>query len=104
MRMRKSSVLTVLLMFWGAVALGQDRLKTMPGYEQYQRLRREIPTSVKSGALNATWTDDSKALEYSTDGKKYRFDLASRQITDAERTEQTRRPERSDSSGDETPD
>jgi dipeptidyl-peptidase-4 len=102
--MRKWPVLAALVLLSSSAVLGQDRLKATPGYDQYQRLRREIPTSVKSGALSATWTDDSQALEYSRDGKRYRFDLASRQITDAERTEGTRRSRRSDSSGDETPD
>ena len=32
-----------------AALVAQDRLKTMPGYEQYQRMAREIPTAVKSG-------------------------------------------------------
>ena len=44
--------------------LAQDRLKTMPGYEQYERMSREIPFAVKSGALPATWSDDGKSLEY----------------------------------------
>ena len=27
----------------------QDRLKTMPGYEQYQRMSKELPGAVKIG-------------------------------------------------------
>src|SRR5262245_57446593 len=55
---------------------GQDRLETMPGYEQYARMRREIPSAVKSGALSVTWTSNT-AFEYARDGKRYRFDVAS---------------------------
>jgi dipeptidyl-peptidase 4 len=81
--MRKLTWIAVLLAL-SVSAFAQDRLKTMPGYAQYQRMNREIPTAVKSGALSATWTADSKALEYMRDGKRYRFDLATAQITEAE--------------------
>ncbi len=40
------------------VPLGaQDRLKAMPGYDQYQKMSREIPGSVKLGSINAQWKD-----------------------------------------------
>ena len=61
----------------------QDRLRTMPGYEQYVRMSRQIPTALKSGTLAAAWTSDGKAVEYTRDGKQYRFDIASRQTLDA---------------------
>jgi len=57
----------------------QDRLKTMPGYEQYQKMSREIPGSFKSGAVQATWKDGGQALEYRKDGKTLRFDVATKQ-------------------------
>jgi len=52
----------------------QDRLKTMPGYSQYDRMSREIPSAIKSGALNATWRD-AQSFEYARDGKRYRYDM-----------------------------
>src|SRR5579884_4173031 len=57
-------------------ATAQDRLKSMPGYDQYQRLSEEIPGSVKMGTLNVTWKDAS-TFEYNKDGKQYRFDIKS---------------------------
>ena len=36
----------------------QDRLKAMPGYEQYQKMSREIPGSVKLGSITAQWKED----------------------------------------------
>jgi len=56
----------------------QDRLKTMPGYEQYQKMSREIPGSVKSGALSVVWKDGGQAFEYRKDGKAYRYTIATR--------------------------
>ncbi len=55
-----------------AVALGllqvstaaQDRLKTMPGYQQYQKMLQEIPGAVKLGSLGVKWSPDGKSFEY----------------------------------------
>src|SRR5580765_996840 len=59
---------------WHVTVDAQDRLKSMPGYAQYERMSREIPTVVKSGALGVTWTD-AKTFEYARDGKRYRYDV-----------------------------
>ncbi|AMV27765.1 Prolyl tripeptidyl peptidase precursor [Gemmata sp. SH-PL17] len=54
----------------------QDRLVTMPGYENYQKMSKELPGAVKSGAVAVTWKDEGKAFEYRHDGKLLRFDIA----------------------------
>src|SRR5579862_1835377 len=64
-----------------AALLAQDRLKTMPGYEQYQRLAEQIPTAITSGALTATWSTD-RSVDYTRSGKRFRYDVASRQTTE----------------------
>src|SRR5262245_35821518 len=82
--MRNVAGIVALTVLCGAGALAQDRLRTMPGYAQHQRMVNEIPTAVKSGALSATWTDDGKAVEYTRDGTRYRYDLASRRVSEAD--------------------
>jgi dipeptidyl-peptidase 4 len=77
----------VLLVTFSLIPLtssAQDRLKTMPGYDQYQRLSKEIPASVKSGALAVKWQDGGKALTYQKDDKTYRFDIATGQASETE--------------------
>jgi dipeptidyl-peptidase-4 len=65
-----------------SVPLGaQDRLKAMPGYDNYQKMSREISGAVKSGALTVQWKDDGSSFEYNWDGKHYRYDVASKQAT-----------------------
>jgi dipeptidyl-peptidase-4 len=59
-----------------AVLGAQDRLKTMPGYERHKEMAPRIAGAMTSGALSATWTADSRAIEYVRDGKRYRFDVA----------------------------
>jgi dipeptidyl-peptidase-4 len=63
-------------------ANAQDRLKFMPGYDRYEKMRKEIPDSVKLGSLSVRWTEGGKAFEYQRDGKRYRYDVAERRVTE----------------------
>ncbi|HEY6400821.1 MAG TPA: hypothetical protein VI479_05400, partial [Blastocatellia bacterium] len=73
--------LSAILSFGGVAptkARAQDRLKTMPGYEQYQKVSREIPGSVRPGVVSVVWKDDGQAFEYRKDGKAYRYEIGAR--------------------------
>jgi len=72
-------LLLVIFVFSG-LALPQDRLKTYPNYDRYEKISKEIREAVKSGALRVTWKDDGQALEFARDGKQWRFDLKSKKI------------------------
>jgi dipeptidyl-peptidase 4 len=61
-----------------ATMTAQDRLKQMPGYEQYQRVTTQLNGAVRSGAVSGVWSPDSTGFEYVLDGKRYRFDVAAR--------------------------
>jgi dipeptidyl-peptidase 4 len=63
-------------------AHAQDRLKTMPGYAQYEQMRAEIPGSVTPGATGIRWADDAKSFEYAQGGKRFRYDVASKRVTE----------------------
>src|SRR5215467_5965132 len=71
----------------------QARLKTMPGYEQYQKMSGEIPGSVKSGALTVVWKDGGQAFEYRKDGKAYRYTIATRTKAEVEPTKENDAPQ-----------
>ena len=66
----------------GSALFAQDRLKTMPGYERYQQVLRDGPRAARSGALAAIWIDGGKGVEFTRDGKRYRFDVATKQATE----------------------
>ncbi|MGQ0814307.1 MAG: DPP IV N-terminal domain-containing protein [Gemmatimonadota bacterium] len=59
----------------------QDRLRTYPGYESYQRFIREVPASIRSGALQVRWADTT-TIEYVFGGKRYRYDVRSLSSTE----------------------
>ncbi len=75
--------LTIAIGILPIISHAQDRLKTMPGYDQYQKMSKEIPGSVKLGTLQVKWQDDGKAFDYYKDGKTYRYDIATRAATEA---------------------
>ena len=60
----------------------QDRLKTVPGYEQAQRVARDGSTSISGGVLTVAWTDEGKAFEYEKGGKRYRHEVATGRATE----------------------
>ena len=62
--------------------VAQDRLKTMPGYQQYLKASQEIPGAVKLGALGVTWSPDGKSFDYTNDGRRYRFDVAAKSVSE----------------------
>ena len=58
-------------------ARAQDRLKSMPGYDQYTKMSAQLLAIARSG-VTPTWSDDSRSFRYQWEGKWYRFDVASR--------------------------
>jgi len=72
----------LLIAFTTMPALAQDRLKAMPGYERFQRISRESTDAFKSGALSVTWTNGGAAFDYPKDGKRFRYDIAARAMTE----------------------
>ena len=75
-----AAVLALLLV--PACSSAQDRIKTMPGYDQYQRMAGQMQGAFRSGALNVTWLDDGTAFDYQRDGRRYRYTVATRAVTD----------------------
>ncbi len=65
-----------------SLTFAQDKLKRMPGYDQYQKIAPQIRSSVKTGDLNARWSDDGNTFEYTQDGKLYTYTIKSNTATE----------------------
>jgi dipeptidyl-peptidase-4 len=67
------------LLVFGVASIGaQDRLPTMPGYDQFSRMQEQrAEGTFTSGALTATWADDSQSFTFAADGMMHRFDVSS---------------------------
>jgi dipeptidyl-peptidase-4 len=74
--------LAAALAAWQLTAGAQDRLRLMPGSDQFETMTHETQgLSATFASLVVTWTDDSSAFEYALGGKRYRFDVATRKPT-----------------------
>ena len=65
-----------------AAGRAQDRLKTMPGYDRYQKAMRERQGVTPGGALAVTWVEGGKAFTYRQDGKTFRYDVAAKKAAE----------------------
>src|SRR5258706_8467338 len=80
------SIIVALIIAVGVLPItsrAQDRLKTMPGYDRYDKIAKDIPGSVKGGSLTVKWQDGGKSFNYYKDGKAYHYDFATKTATEA---------------------
>ena len=76
----RAFIATILLGLAGATVVpAQDRIKEMPGHDQYTRMQPQINGSVTPGALAVTWATDGKSFTYNHGGKSYKYDTATRE-------------------------
>src|SRR5947209_2449014 len=86
MFMHRKNLVVLLLVGFALASLplvhAQDRLKLMPGNDQYEKMSKLIPGSIKLGSIAVAWKDGGKAFEYAHDGIQYRFDIADQKKTE----------------------
>src|SRR5689334_16236181 len=67
-------------------ASAQDRLKSMPGYDQYQRMLPVYRSAVAPMTIAApggvSWSPDGKSFEYDAGGVHYRYDIVSKKASE----------------------
>ena len=83
---RPLAALLLSLAFVSTAASAQDRLRQMPGYDNYMKMAPKLQGAIKSGAVAARWTDDGSAFDFTRDGKRLRFDMLSKKIIDGSAT------------------
>src|SRR3984957_16707643 len=77
--MRKFIAITLLGLAVATVMLAQDRIKEMPGYDQFTKMQPQINGSVKPGALGVNGASDGKSFTYNFGGKSYNYDASTHQ-------------------------
>lgn len=74
--------LLLILALTVSIAHAQDKLKSMPGYSQYQKVAPQIRSSVKLGSISAKWNDDGSSFEYQQDKKIYKYTVKIKKVTE----------------------
>lgn len=75
-RIRRALTLAVFALAMAMPAAAQSRIKSMPGYDQWTEMSPKIAGSVRSGAITPTWAADSASFDYTLEGVRWRFDIA----------------------------
>ena len=73
--MKKVLFLVAVFTLAIAGAQAQDKLKNMPGYDQYSRVAPQIRGSVEYGMITANWSDDGSSFQFVEDGKLWKYDV-----------------------------
>jgi len=78
--------LLTLTLIGAAVTMlaAQDRLRTLPGVDQYQKMQPQLAGAWTSGAVTPRWEDDGRGFTYVAGGKTYRFDVATLKAVETE--------------------
>jgi dipeptidyl-peptidase 4 len=80
-RITHTLMVAALALALASPAMAQSRIKTMPGYDQWAEVSPKIASSFKSGAITPVWAADSLSFDYSQDGLRWRFDVATLKAT-----------------------
>ena len=75
-RIKRALTLAVFALAMAMPAATQSRIKSMPGYDQWAEISPKIAGSVRSGAIAPTWAADSASFDYTLEGVRWRFDVA----------------------------
>jgi dipeptidyl-peptidase-4 len=80
--MRRAALIAFLAA--SSATFAQQTLSEMPRYERYTGIGRQAGTALVSGAIRPIWAEDGKSFTFSRQGKWYRFDLVTKETTEAE--------------------
>jgi dipeptidyl-peptidase-4 len=80
--MRSHFTFLVIFILAFQISFAQDKIKSMPGYERYQKISPQIRTSVKTGALTVKWSDDGSSFEYEQEKKLYRYTVKTKSVAE----------------------
>ncbi len=78
---RSAIAVSATVLLFGTQPSAQDRLRSMPGYDRFQKVSAESRDAVRSGALSVTWTDP-KTFEYTFQGKRFTYDVGTKTATE----------------------
>ena len=80
--MKSTFTFLVIILITVQISIAQDKLKSMPGYERYQKISPQIRSSIKTGALTVKWSDDGSSFDYERDKKLYRYTIKTKTVTE----------------------
>lgn len=71
----KACLSAIVLLSAFTIATAQDKLKNMPGYEQYSEVAPKIRGSVKLAPTYFSWNDDSRSFKYAKEKEYFKYTI-----------------------------
>ena len=87
---RRIAPLALCVVSFCLVSIGaQDRLRSMPGYDQSQKMQAALQggAAFVSGSITPSWAPDAQSFTYTHAGKTYRFEIATLTSTETAATQ-----------------
>ncbi|MBO6496481.1 DPP IV N-terminal domain-containing protein [Roseivirga sp.] len=72
----------LLMLIFTQNGQAQDKLKNMPGYDQYSKMAPQLRGSVDYGTISAKWAEDGSSFQYVKDGKLWKYDVKKKTTED----------------------
>ena len=89
---KKAALLSMLLLFVFAISISaQDKLKKMPGYEQFKKMAPKLYSSIKRAPTSVTWAKDGKTFTYVENGMQHTYNVKKKKVVASEKA---KRPQR----------
>ncbi len=84
--MHRYAKLFLLLLTTSVCTAGitQEQLSRMPRYGRYDKLRTEIGSALKSGAISVNWAADGHSFTYHSDGKILKYNVGDKSVVDTD--------------------
>jgi len=83
---KKAIVFSLLLLFvFSLNSSAQDKLKKMPGYEQYQKMAPKLYSSIKRATTSVDWAKDGKTFTYVENGMQLTYDVRKKKVVATEK-------------------
>jgi dipeptidyl-peptidase-4 len=78
-----ASAATALSAAFSISLAAQDRLRSMPGYDQFTKMQaqRQQQPPLVSGAVNVDWDESGRSLSFTHNGQSRELDLTSMQVS-----------------------
>jgi len=80
-----------LLFLSSGITQAQDKLKKMPGYEQYKKMAPKLYKSIKRAPTSVTWAKDGKTFTYVENGMQLTYNVKKKKVVASEKA---KRPQR----------
>jgi dipeptidyl-peptidase 4 len=86
----KAALLSILLLFMCSLTItAQDKLKKMPGYDQYKEMSPKLFASIKRASTSVVWAEDGNTFTFEENGMEKTYDVKKKKVVSTKEIKRT---------------